>query len=55
MKYHWHVEGQCVCQNLEAKISVAEVDLNPKPLSNPTWTVTHSKVLMNVIIGYESH
>ena len=28
---------------------VAKVDLSPKHLSNLTWTVTHSKSLVNVI------
>ena len=29
---------------------MAKVDLSPKDLSNPAWTVTHFKSLMNVII-----
>lgn len=28
---------------------VAKVDLSPKHLSNLTWTVTHSKSIVNVI------
>ena len=33
---------------------MAEVDLSHKPLSNPTWAITGFKVIMNVIMGYES-
>ena len=34
---------------------LAEVDLSPKPFSNPTWSVTLFKGPMNDIMGDESH
>ena len=48
---HEHLRGR----NLQGIACVAEVDLSPKPFSNPTWAVTLFKGPMNVIMGYESH
>ena len=49
------LKGPCEGQTLEVIACVAEVDLSPKPLSNPTWAVTLFKGLMISIMGYESH
>ena len=47
------IKGSCEGRNLEATVCVAEVDLSPKCLSNPTWAVNRFRGLMNVIIAHE--
>ena len=44
----------CEGRNLDAIGCVDEVDLSHMPLSNLTCTVTCFKVIMHVIMGYES-
>ena len=49
------IKGPCEGRNLQGIACVAEVDLSPKPFSNPTWVVTLFKGAMKVIMGYEYH
>ena len=44
-------KGLCEGRNLQGIASVVEVDLSPKPFSNPTWAVTLCKGPMNVIMA----
>ena len=48
-------KGECNSRNLGVVVCVAQVDLSPKHLSNPGWTITRSTSLMNVTIGHECH
>ena len=49
------IKGPCEGRNLQGIACMTEVDLSPKPCSNPTWAVTLFKGPMNVIMGYEYH